>query len=57
MKTRPKLFKKDNTWYCKLHTTVGKGTTPRQAFANFKHQYYPTDSFHFDDTILNILHK
>jgi hypothetical protein len=31
----PKLYKKQNIWYCQYNTIIGTGTNPKQAYIDF----------------------
>jgi hypothetical protein len=48
---KPKLFKQNNTWYCKLGQTQGQGQSPKRAYTNFYTLYNKCKVVISDDLI------
>jgi hypothetical protein len=48
---KPKLFKQNNTWYCKLGQTLGQGQCPKRAYTNFYTLYNKCKVVISDDLI------
>lgn len=49
---KPKLYKKQNTWYCKLGRTTGYGPSPKRAYTQFYTLYNSDKVIMSDDLIL-----
>ena len=48
---KPKLFKQNNTWYCKLGQVKGQGRDPKHAYTNFYTLYNKCKVIISDDLI------
>jgi len=53
---KPKIFKKQNTWYCKLGRTTGHGPSPKHAYTKF-YTLYNSSKIIISDELIHFYKK